>query len=82
MLRLPHLQAVMIKFPFRNFHPVLVWFRVSVMSRFLFDSLCFLFFPLLPVPLFDLDLPRKLVGDATLGMFNIDLLLLLLLWHP
>jgi hypothetical protein len=41
--------------------------------------LLLLVFPELPIPLFALDLPRRLVAvaDALLGMVNIELLLLL-----
>jgi hypothetical protein len=47
---------------------------VIVMMRFLFCTLCFLVFPQLPVPLFALAMPRRLVAvaDALLGMVNID----------
>jgi hypothetical protein len=78
MPRPPRLQIVMMKFTFRVFHPVLLWFRVIVMSRFLFRAQCFLDPPPLPVPLFAPALPRRLmaVTDALLGMVNIDLLLL------
>jgi hypothetical protein len=33
-LQLPHLQTVLVKFPFRGFHSVLFWFRVVLMTRF------------------------------------------------
>jgi hypothetical protein len=39
--RPPRLQTVMIKFPCHVFHPILLWFRVIVMMRFLFHVLCF-----------------------------------------
>jgi hypothetical protein len=60
-------------------HRVLLWFRVIVMTRFLFRVLCFLIPPPLPASLFTLALPRRLVAvaDALLGMVDIDLLLLL-----
>jgi hypothetical protein len=63
----PHLHTVMMKFLFL---PVLLWFGVIVMMRFLFHVLCFLVPPPLPVPLF--VLPLGLVADALLGMGNID----------
>jgi hypothetical protein len=80
MLRPPCLKAVVIKFPFRVFQPVLLWFRVIVMMRFLFRVLCFRVPLALPFPLFALPLPHRLVAlaSALLGMVNIDLLLHLL----
>jgi hypothetical protein len=53
------------------FHLDLLWFRVIVMTRFLFLVPP----PLLPVPFFALVLPRRPVANALLGMANIDLLL-------
>jgi hypothetical protein len=66
--------------PFRVFHPILIWFRVIVMRRFLFPLPSFLVSPPLHVPVFAPSLPRRLVAedDAFLGMVNIDLHLLLL----
>jgi hypothetical protein len=63
--------------PLLVFHPVLLWFRVIVMMTLLFQALCLIVFLLLPVPLFALDLPCRLVAvaDALLGMVTIDLLL-------
>jgi hypothetical protein len=66
-----------LKFLFHIFHPVLLWFRVIVMMRFLFHVLCFLVPPPPPVPLFALALPRRLVdvADGLLGMVHIDFFL-------
>jgi hypothetical protein len=60
--------------------PFLLWFHVILMMRFLLRVLCFLVPPPFSVPLFALTLPHRLeaMADAVLGMFNIDLLLLLL----
>jgi hypothetical protein len=71
MLRPPHLKM---KFAF----PVLLWFRVIVMMRFLFRVLCFVL-PSVLVPLFALTQAHKLlaVADALFGMVNINLLILL-----
>jgi hypothetical protein len=77
-LQPPHLQTVMMKFPFRGFHPVLVWFRSTVMLRFLFHALCFLVPPPFPVHLFAFHLACRLVAvaDALLAMLKLDLRLL------
>jgi hypothetical protein len=66
--------------PFRVFNPALLWFYVIVMMRSLLRVMSFLAPPRLPVPLFALALPRRLVtvADALLDMVNIDLLVLLL----
>jgi hypothetical protein len=58
-------------------HPVQIWLCVPVIIRFLFCAFCFLAFPPLLVPVFALDLPRRLVdvADAILGTIKIDLLL-------
>jgi hypothetical protein len=40
VLLLPRLPTVMMKFPFRIFHTVLLWFRVMVKLRFLSRTLC------------------------------------------
>jgi hypothetical protein len=80
-LQVHHLQTVPMKFPFGVFHPVLLWFRVIVMMRFQSHTQDFLVFPpSLPLPLFALNLPRRLaaIADAFLGMVNIDWLLLVL----
>jgi hypothetical protein len=63
--------------PLLVFHPVLLWFRVTVMMRLLFTALCLIVFLLLSVPVFALDLPCRLVAvaDALLDMITIDLLL-------
>jgi hypothetical protein len=81
MLQPPRLQIVKMNFPFRLFHPVLLWFRVLVVMRFLFRVLCFLVPPPLSVPLFPFVRPCTLVAvaDALLVMVNIDLRLLCLL---
>jgi hypothetical protein len=78
MLLLPRLPTLMMKFPFRVSHTVLLWFRVMVMLRFLSHAPVFLASPL---PLFALNLPCRLAAatDALFGMVNSDLLLLLLL---
>jgi hypothetical protein len=69
----------MMKFPFCVLHPVLLWFCVIVMTRFLFHVLCFRAPPPLPFPWFALALLWRLVSlaDALLRMVYIDLLLLL-----
>jgi hypothetical protein len=74
-----YLQPALIKIPFRSFHPVLLWFRDMVMRRLLSSAQYLLAFPpSLPLPLFTLDLPRRLaaLADALSGMVNLDLLLL------
>jgi hypothetical protein len=81
MLLLPCLPTVMMKFPFRASHTVLLWFRVMVMLRFLSRAPVFLAFP--PPPpllLFALNLPCRLAAaaDALSSMVNSNLLLLLL----
>jgi hypothetical protein len=48
--RPPRLQAMLMKLTFHVFHPVLLWFRVIVMTRFLSCAQDFLFFPSLPFP--------------------------------
>jgi hypothetical protein len=45
MLLLPHLPTVLMKFPLRDSHTVLLWFRVMVMLRFLSRTPVFLAFP-------------------------------------
>jgi hypothetical protein len=79
MLLLPCLPIVMIKFPFRVSHTVLLWFRVMVMPRLLSRATLFLTFPP-PPPLlfFALDRPCMLAAaaDALLGVNNSDLLVL------
>jgi hypothetical protein len=49
------------------------------MMKLPFHSLCFIVFPPLPIPMFVLDLPRRLaaMANALLGMLIVDLLLLL-----
>jgi hypothetical protein len=73
MLRPHPKQTVVLKFPFRVFHLLLLWFWVTAMMRFLFRVLRFLVFPPLPFLFFALDLPCRLVADALLGMVDIDL---------
>jgi hypothetical protein len=70
----------MMKFPCCVFHPALLWCCVIVMMKFFFHALCFLVPSPLPVPLFALSLPSRLVAvaDALLGMVYIDLVFLLL----
>jgi hypothetical protein len=51
MLPPPPWQAVLLKFPFRGFHLFVLWFRVTVMTRFVFSALRFLVFPHTCVPL-------------------------------
>jgi hypothetical protein len=60
---------------------ILLWFCVIVMMRFLFHIHSFIVPPSLPVSLFVLILPLRLVvmADALFGMANIDFLLLFLL---
>jgi hypothetical protein len=70
------LQTVMMKFPFRVVHPVLLWFRVKVMMRFVFRALRFLVPPPLLVPSF--ALPCRPVADALLDVVKFDFLILLL----
>jgi hypothetical protein len=65
MLLLPCLPTVMMTFPFRVSHTVLLWFRVMVMLRFLSHALVLLAVP--PPPpllLFALSLPRRLAAAA------------------
>jgi hypothetical protein len=84
MLLLPRLPTVMMTFPFRVSHTILLWFRVMVMLRFLSYALVLLAVPP-PPPLlsFALSLPRRLAAaaDALSGMVNTDLLLLLIQPH-
>jgi hypothetical protein len=61
---------VVMKFPFRAFHPILLWFCVLVM--FFFGTLCFLVRPPLPILLITLVLTRRLVADTLLGVININ----------
>jgi hypothetical protein len=65
MLPLPCLPTVMIKFPFRASHTVLLWFRVMVTLRVLPHVPVFLALPP-PFPLLfsALNLPHKLVAVA------------------
>jgi hypothetical protein len=70
MLPPPPWQTVLLKFPFRGFHLFVLWFRVTVMMRFVFSALRFLVLPHAPIPLIA-------VADALLSI-NIDLLRLLL----
>jgi hypothetical protein len=80
MLLLPCLPTVMMKFPFRASHTVLLWFRVMVMLRFLFRAPVFLAFrPPPPLQLFALNLPCRLAAaaNALSSMVNSNLLLLL-----
>jgi hypothetical protein len=64
MLR-PHLQIMMIKFPFSAVHTALLCFGVIGLMRFLFLDLCFL----VPPPLHVRPRPALLVAvtDALLG---------------
>jgi hypothetical protein len=82
MLPLPRLPTVMMKFPFRVSHTVLLWFRVMVMLRFLSCTPVFFAFP--PPPpllLFALNLPCRLAAavDALSGMVSSNMLPLLFL---
>jgi hypothetical protein len=83
LLTLHPLAAVIMKFPFRSFHPVLVWFRATVMLRFLFHALCFLVPPPFPVHLFAFHLAcrRVAVANALLAMLKLDLRLLFTALH-
>jgi hypothetical protein len=81
MLLIPRLLTVMMKFPFRVSHRVLLWFRVMVFLRFLSSAPVFLAFPASPLLLlFAFNLPYRLAGaaDALSGMVNSDLLLFFL----
>jgi hypothetical protein len=80
MLLLPRLPTEGITFPFHVSHTVLLWFRVTVMLRFLSLTKALLAFPpSRPLLLFALNLPCTLAAaaDALLGMVNSDVLLLL-----
>jgi hypothetical protein len=73
------LPTVMVKFPFRVSHTVMLWFHVMVMLTFLSHAPVFLAFPPLLV-LSALNLPCRLA--ALSGMVHSDLLLLLLTLRP
>jgi hypothetical protein len=79
-LLLPRLLTVMMKFPLRVFHTILLWFRVVVLLRFLSCTPVFLAFPPPSLLLFALNMPCRLAAaaDALSSMVNSDLLLLLL----
>jgi hypothetical protein len=81
VLLLPRLPTVMKKFPFCPSHPVLLWFRVMVMLRFLSRATMSFDFPHPPaLQMFALNLPRRLAAgaDALSDMVDTDLLFLLL----
>jgi hypothetical protein len=73
MLLLPRLPTVMMKFPFRVSHTVLLWFRVMVMLRFLSYAPVSLALPPPPLPFY--CAPCSLVAHALSGMVNSYLLL-------
>jgi hypothetical protein len=73
---------LMMKFPFSVSHNALLWFRVTVMLRFISLAPVFLALPPpSPLVLFALNMPCRLeaAADALLGSFTSDLLLLLFL---
>jgi hypothetical protein len=78
MLLPTSLQTVMKRFLVSAFSSVVLLSRVIVMMRFVFHVLCFLVPPPLPVPLFALALPHRLVAmaDALFGMVTVDLIVL------
>jgi hypothetical protein len=79
MLQLPRLLTPIMKFPFCVLYTILLWFRVTMIMRFLSRAQGLLdFTPSLPLPLFVLNLYRRpaAVADALSGMVNMDVLLL------
>jgi hypothetical protein len=83
VLLLPLLPTVMMKFPFRVSHTILLWFRVLVLLRFLSRTPVFLAFLLhLPSYWSPLTCPGGMaaVADAPSGMVNTDMLFLLVLF--
>jgi hypothetical protein len=79
MLQLTHLPKAMVKFPFRVFHTIMLWFLCDN------DDAALIPLPRLsrvdsftsPLFVLALNLPRRPAAGALLGMGNIDLLLLL-----